>query len=375
MVAMLLLGMPLAWRVNPGALPTPPSSRSAASPRCCVPAAVVAAVPQVLMQRFLPMMPCIDADAKALGVASIEGGAMSSPVWLMRTLTDPSDSFDVRKKAAENGYLAFADRGRPLRADDEGAGPSGQTPASLLEECFTGTLEAAQYSGAEMDALAAELGGERPRIVVSLGKTESSRVAQLLVATESGRVVWLSDKGIGDAGLGLGLDGERAKLRSRPSTVLLEDVGDVRGMCVSDGAKKLYLSLGDGTLAVAELELISARPGFYDSAFCSEPRQLGTADDAAGNLACDCVSNLYVCTPNGVQVFDDEGEPFLMVETPQPATGCCFGGPTLGALFISAGDTVWRVETNARGVQPPTEALLKQIEKMVGGDDCRHDGW
>jgi len=33
----------------------------------------------------------------------------------MRTLTDPSDSFDVRKRAAENGYLAFADRGSPLR--------------------------------------------------------------------------------------------------------------------------------------------------------------------------------------------------------------------------------------------------------------------
>merc|ERR1719424_1163974 len=245
----------------------------------------------------MPMMPCIDADSKALGVASVEGGVISSPMWLMRTLTDPSDSFDVRKKAAENGYLAFADRGRPLRADDEGAGPSGQTPASLLEECFTGTLEAAQYSGAEMDALAAELGGERPRLVVSLGKTESSRVSQLLVATEGGRVVWLSDKGIGDAGLGLGLDGERAKLRSRPATVLLEDVGDVRGMCVSDGAKKLYLSLGDGTLAVAELELVSARPGFADS-------------------------------------------------------GCCFGGPTLGSLFVSAGDTMWRMETNARGVQP-----------------------
>ena len=116
---------------------------------------------------------CIDADSKALGVASVEGGAISSPMWLMRTLTDPSDSFDVRKKAAENGYLAFADRGRPLRADDEGAGPSGQTPASLLEECFTGTLEAAQYSGAEMDALAAELGraasSKLPRLTSLLG--------------------------------------------------------------------------------------------------------------------------------------------------------------------------------------------------------------
>lgn len=237
-----------------------------------------------------------------------------------------------------------------------------------------GTLEAGPHSGAEMEALAAELGGDRPSSVISLGKTESSRVSQLLVATEGGRVIWLSDKPTGDAGLGLGLDGERAKRRARPATVLLEDLGDVRGMCVSDGAKKLYLALGDGTLAVSELQLVSARPGVSDFASCSEPRKLGSAD-GAGNLACDSVSNLYVATADGVQVYDGEGEPFLMVETPQPATGCCFGGATLGSLFISAGDTVWRVETNSRGVQPPTEALLKQIEKMVGGDDCRHDGW
>ena len=128
-------------------------------------------------------------------MASVEGGAMSSPLWLMRTLTDPSDSFDVRKKAAEhanpnpdpkpnsnpkpkpkpkpnpnpnpspspkptqaaeNGYLAFADRGRPLRADDDGVGPSGQGVASLLEEPFVGTLEAGQYSGAEMEVKAAD---------------------------------------------------------------------------------------------------------------------------------------------------------------------------------------------------------------------------
>ena len=31
---------------------------------------------------------CIDSDAEVVGVASVEGGAMSSPVWLMRT--DPS---------------------------------------------------------------------------------------------------------------------------------------------------------------------------------------------------------------------------------------------------------------------------------------------
>ena len=47
----------------------------------------------------------------------------------------------------------------------------------------------------------------------------------------------------------------------------------------------------------------------------------------------------------------------------------------MGSLFVTAGNTLWRLESNARGVAPPTEALLKQMEKLGGGDDFRHDGW
>ena len=46
---------------------------------------------------------------------------------------------------------------------------------------------------------------------------------------------------------------------------------------------------------VAELDLM-------DSGTCSVPLRLGSAEDAVGPLSCDCVSNLYVCTPTGVQV-------------------------------------------------------------------------
>ena len=172
----------MAWQ--PSAAPAHRSHPPTATRR--VPTAVAAEL-QVVMQRFMPMIPCIDTDAASLGVASVDGGALASPVWLMRSLTDPSDSFDVRKKAAENGYVAFADRGRPLRCDgdgDDGAAPSRE--AGVLDECFVGTLQAAQYGGAELDALAVELGGERPLLVVSLGKTESTKVSQLLVATDAG---------------------------------------------------------------------------------------------------------------------------------------------------------------------------------------------
>ena len=55
MATVLLLALPLAWRA--GAPPTP-CARSASARRRGTPAAAVAAVPQVLVQRFMPMMPC-----------------------------------------------------------------------------------------------------------------------------------------------------------------------------------------------------------------------------------------------------------------------------------------------------------------------------
>ena len=55
MATVLLLALPLAWRA--GAPPTP-CARSASALRGGHPAAAVAAVPQVLVQRFMPMMPC-----------------------------------------------------------------------------------------------------------------------------------------------------------------------------------------------------------------------------------------------------------------------------------------------------------------------------
>ena len=55
MATVLLLALPLAWR---GSAPPTPCARSASARRGGVPAAAVAAVPQVLVQRFMPMMPC-----------------------------------------------------------------------------------------------------------------------------------------------------------------------------------------------------------------------------------------------------------------------------------------------------------------------------
>jgi len=320
-------------------------SRAAAPPR----AAVVSEL-QVLMTRLLPTLPCIDPQADAQQLACIDRGELASPVWLLPTVAEP-----------ERGFVALSNCGAPLQWD------GGVQPLQLgmLSQCFSGTLHVAELGVA---SALEQLIGEPASLALSLGKSDSDGEPQLLIATTRGSIVWLGDKARADPGLGLGLGGERAKKFARPALTLLAECGDVRGMCVSQGAKRLYLSLGDGTLAVADLDLL-------DQGTCSPLRPLGPSAVGCGALACDGVSNLYLCTAEGVQVFDDEGESFLQVSTPQPATGCCFGGPGLSRLFITAGDALWGVESNVQGASPPSEALLKQMEKLGCGDDFRHVGW
>ena len=212
--------MPTSWLAGGAGRP---AGRAAVAPHRCPP---VAAELQVLLERFMPTLPCIDPATSAQRVASVDGGALSSPVWLMPTLEEP-----------ERGFVALADRGRQLRCDEAGAAPEAM---GVLSECFSGTLNAPAFgAGAPgLDAVAAEL-GEPVRLVVSLGKNQmSDDEPQLLVATEAGSVLWVGERGKGDAGLGLGLDGERAKRRGRPVTTLLSGVGDVRGLCVSDGGMR-----------------------------------------------------------------------------------------------------------------------------------------
>ena len=99
------------------------------------------------------------------------------------------------------------------------------------------------------------------------------------------------------------------------------------------------------------------------------------ASTGAVGVVADRQGNVYVCAAEGVQVFDEEGEPILLITLPAPPTGCCFGGPGLSTLFITAGNGVWSVGTNVQGVAPPTESFRRKMDKYVAEGDFRHVGW
>lgn len=58
----------------------------------------------------------------------------------------------------------------------------------------------------------------------------------------------------------------------------------------------------------------------------------------------------------GIRVFSPKGEELAYVPTPALPTNCCFGrGKTSHVLYVTAGEGLYRIATNATGSHPPAE--------------------
>jgi gluconolactonase len=68
----------------------------------------------------------------------------------------------------------------------------------------------------------------------------------------------------------------------------------------------------------------------------------------------DSIGRLYVTTRAGLQMFDPIGRMGGVIHKPvagRPLSNVCFGGPQLNILYVTAGDKVFRRETQATGIR------------------------
>jgi gluconolactonase len=56
-----------------------------------------------------------------------------------------------------------------------------------------------------------------------------------------------------------------------------------------------------------------------------------------------------------VSVFKPDGTKVAFLATPEDPSNCCFGGKDLKTLYVTAGKSLYRVETKMAGVRPPTK--------------------
>ncbi|MDB5297999.1 MAG: SMP-30/Gluconolaconase/LRE-like region-containing protein [Phycisphaerales bacterium] len=77
------------------------------------------------------------------------------------------------------------------------------------------------------------------------------------------------------------------------------------------------------------------------------------SDCGADGLTVDRDGRLYAATPIGIQVFDQAGRVFAIINKPVPGKGVssvAIGGPDLSYLYATAGDKVYRRKIKPKGV-------------------------
>jgi len=312
--------------------------RTIASPRMM---AVSDTVVSVEMAGFLPRLPSLDLQAPVTQVLNIDGGTPCSLEWM-----------------ADTNRLALINDGRQWSWDGEevleiprlGAEPSATCHAPLGLRLATISADGFSASGVDegMSATPLPNTGAEPRLIRSLTNR---------------RLLLFGPSGGGDWGIWLWSGEEEGGACEQ----LAAGLRPVSAACISDAEDLLYLALDDGVYRMAlDIEAVDCGP--LSSAVIDTP-------SPAPSLATDKQGNIYVCSQQGVRVCDEEGEESLLVRTPDAATSCCFGGPALSTLYVSAAESIWALRANTQGVAAPSERRMRFIEKQVGAGDRRHAGW
>jgi hypothetical protein len=317
----------------------------------------------VQLARLLPMLPVISPDAHAQRVLQFDAAvAPAQLTWVPRSdlftgMVERQRSVDRLSFLLGQTQWTWTEGGSPeqLQPDSMAEAHSVSSPAELT--CIGGQ----QVYRRDVDSGDLTVTASVPGLIVREAVALSGN--RLLLAAKDGRLLLLEQD---DGQEGLGGIGSRP-----PEWQLIElasGLGEVGGMCVSSNERALYLSVACGVLRAPMLEgRLEATPVPFAS----------TAPLMAGALATDVQQNLYVCTEEGVKVFDDLADELLSISTPSAASGICFGcfgGSTFSTLFVGSGDSIWALPTQVQGAEASRSfKFLKNIEKQVQAQ--RHDNW
>ena len=134
---------------------------------------------------------------------------------------------------------------------------------------------------------------------------------------------------------------------------------------VAEGLKPngLILTPDEGTLVVTESQepvlwtfRVEADGSLKHKERFYGPLRIVTGQSGPGSdgMTIDSIGRLYVTTRAGLQMFDPIGRMGGVIHKPlrdRPLSNVCFGGPKLNVLYVTAGDKVFRRETQATGVR------------------------
>jgi len=116
------------------------------------------------------------------------------------------------------------------------------------------------------------------------------------------------------------------------------------GLCFSPDEAVLYVANSD--VDVHDIRRFEVRPdNTLDCGAVFAVIDTGVPD----GMRVDTDGRLYSTAGDGVHVFTPAGDLLGKIHTPETAANCAFGGPDRRTLFITASDSVWKVQLNTTG--------------------------
>jgi len=137
-------------------------------------------------------------------------------------------------------------------------------------------------------------------------------------------------------------------------TQIIADVQKPNGIVLSPDQKSLYLAdsgPGKGNRVLLAYPLkedgtVGLGKKLFD--FGDDRGIDGMTVESGGHI----VVTAGAAKTAGISVFTPEGKKVGFLPTPEDPSNCCFGGKELKTLYITAGKSLYRVETTMTGVKP-----------------------
>lgn len=281
--------------------------------------------------------------------------------WQPASLDARSRATPMARIAWQEGTLYLASQPKGLRA--------------LLPDGSSVVLD----DSLELRTLAPLPGGNLAAIEVPgnriLALNREGRIGATLVdpSDSTGKLLYLTADARGGIYFTVELEGNGKLFYRQPEGSLREELanGELKrpvGLALSADGSTLFASdrasaylwafavAADGSLTggrpFAELFLANGRYG---------RAELGDIDPQVEGVTTDQEGRLYAATRFGVQVFGPEGRLLGLVTfpdlplswSPKRPLSCAFGGPKMSTLYLSCGDEVFALSTQATGFQVP----------------------
>jgi len=248
-----------------------------------------------------------------------------------------------------DGYLLFSDipANRVYRwSETEGLDvylePSGNSNG--IEADIDGSILLAQHAG-RVSRLTSD--GD---LAVIANSYEGQRLnSPNDIAVHSNGTIYFTDPpfGVSDENRELDFSGVYMISPDGELSVVYDEFEYPNGIVFSADENRLYISdSGTGTVMrfdVDENGIISSPEEFANVG------EMGSGMGAADGMETDEAGNLYTTGPQGIIIFDEEGNLLHLIEFDEQITNVGWGGEELNHLYITGGDNVYRYVMDATG--------------------------